>query len=338
MSIQHLTFVVTNKCNLSCKFCYKDNLNTEEKPLQIDELNTLFCSLINLKTIQITGGEPSLSPNLAAILSILSFNTTLEEVSLSTNGTMLSQLHKSVLGFLRNNENAFLRIKISIHGFEDYHDRVCRIKGSFKKAIETVRSLVSLSMEYSNLIVYTSTVVTNENINQVLSFSKWVRLNLNPDFVETLPARNNNNNICFDDNFVDEYKKISTVVLDNYFKHEHSSKNNNQLESISENVNCDVEYVADNLKMPISCKAGCNHIVLNPDGEVYPCEFIKCKTDYLAHFGLNADDMYIGNIRLHNYNIEYMTKLVQCNKSLSDVISNCYCGVPCILRMNRSSK
>ena len=122
MNIEHIIYNITNKCNLLCGFCHKNIINVEKSVLEPTEIEKIFSYLHDIRTITITGGEPFLYPDVAEFFKYISDQKCLEELTVSTNGTFDNNLFKSLNAFLQNNKHTLLRIRVSIHGFQEYHE------------------------------------------------------------------------------------------------------------------------------------------------------------------------------------------------------------------------
>ena len=119
---------ITNKCNLTCSFCSKDNL--PKKEMSVSEFRVVI-SKIKKYTDNIylhVKGEPLLHSKLDEILSICEENNIL--VSITTNGTLLS-LKKDIL--LKHN---IKQINVSLHSennYDDYFDNVFAVCDSLSR-------------------------------------------------------------------------------------------------------------------------------------------------------------------------------------------------------------
>lgn len=133
MKLEEIDLYVTNKCNLKCKFCsVKAGSYTDEIPLSrirgiIDE-----AVQYGLQDLHMTGGEPTSRKDLEEIIEYAVSKKL--NVRLITNGTLIT---KKRLDSLYN--HGLRSIMISLDGNEEYHDKVRGVKGSFKKALETVK-------------------------------------------------------------------------------------------------------------------------------------------------------------------------------------------------------
>jgi cyclic pyranopterin phosphate synthase len=96
-SIQYLRISVTDRCNFRCLYCMplsglewlpkSDILTYEEIAQVVSELAPL-----GLRRLRITGGEPTLRPELHALIAMLRAIPEIEDISLSTNGVRLPAL------------------------------------------------------------------------------------------------------------------------------------------------------------------------------------------------------------------------------------------------------
>ena len=96
-SIQYLRISVTDRCNFRCLYCMplsglewlpkSDILSYEEIAQVVSELAPL-----GLRRLRITGGEPTLRPELHALIAMLRAIPEIEDISLSTNGVRLPAL------------------------------------------------------------------------------------------------------------------------------------------------------------------------------------------------------------------------------------------------------
>lgn len=95
--IDYLRISVTDRCNFRCLYCMpaaglewlpkSDILSYEEIAQVVSELAPL-----GLRRLRITGGEPTLRPQLELLVGMLRSIPGIEDISLSTNGVRLSEL------------------------------------------------------------------------------------------------------------------------------------------------------------------------------------------------------------------------------------------------------
>ena len=99
-SIEYLRISVTDRCNFRCLYCMpaaglewlpkSGILSYEEIAQVVSELAPL-----GLRRLRITGGEPTLRPQLELLIGMLRSIPGIEDISLSTNGVRLPELARS---------------------------------------------------------------------------------------------------------------------------------------------------------------------------------------------------------------------------------------------------
>ena len=100
-SIEYLRISVTDRCNFRCLYCMPlaglewlpkaDILSYEEIARVVGELAPL-----GLRRLRITGGEPTLRPELEHLIAMLKAIPEIEDISLSTNGVRLPELSRTL--------------------------------------------------------------------------------------------------------------------------------------------------------------------------------------------------------------------------------------------------
>src|SRR5688500_8329821 len=96
-SIEYLRISVTDRCNFRCLYCMPveglqwlpkaDILSYEEVAAVVSQLAPL-----GLKRLRITGGEPTIRPDLDRLVAMLRAVPGIEDIALSTNGVKLPAL------------------------------------------------------------------------------------------------------------------------------------------------------------------------------------------------------------------------------------------------------
>jgi radical SAM protein with 4Fe4S-binding SPASM domain len=140
---------LTERCNLKCLHCYQDGRPAVEMSLEeIDKTITILSETISQwselyeipfsPSVNVTGGEPFLRPDLSRILSSLHRHNF--DLYILTNGTLVSQGDVSMLAQI-----PVKGVQVSLEGPEKVHDKI-RGKGSFQSAIRGVTHLLSQNL------------------------------------------------------------------------------------------------------------------------------------------------------------------------------------------------
>lgn len=96
-SIEYLRISVTDRCNFRCVYCMPA-AGLEWLPksdiLSYEEIARIVAQLapLGLRRIRLTGGEPTLRPELERLISMIRAVPGIEDISLSTNGVRLAEV------------------------------------------------------------------------------------------------------------------------------------------------------------------------------------------------------------------------------------------------------
>lgn len=95
--ISYLRVSVTDRCNERCRYCMPEEEQTwfaKEETLSYDELLRVVRvgATLGIKKIRVTGGEPLTRPGVAGFCAELSRIPGIDEIGISTNGTLLAKL------------------------------------------------------------------------------------------------------------------------------------------------------------------------------------------------------------------------------------------------------
>jgi cyclic pyranopterin phosphate synthase len=96
-SIEYLRISVTDRCNFRCLYCMpKEGLEwlPRSQILSYEEIAEVVRQLapLGLRRLRITGGEPTIRPDLATLVRMLRAVPGIEDIALSTNGVRLLEL------------------------------------------------------------------------------------------------------------------------------------------------------------------------------------------------------------------------------------------------------
>ena len=100
-SIQYLRISVTDRCNFRCLYCMPEQglpWLPKEEILSYEEIAEVVRQLapLGLRRVRITGGEPTIRPQLDTLVRALRSVPEVEDIALSTNGVKLPQLARTL--------------------------------------------------------------------------------------------------------------------------------------------------------------------------------------------------------------------------------------------------
>lgn len=153
ISPRTVSLALTNKCNLSCPYCYAPKNNHE---LSSGFVKDIAVTLDKLGTLELTfgGGEPLIYPGLTDLIQWIWNNTTLG-INITSNGHLLTN---SLANQLAGNLSSF---RFSVDGIEPKYSKIKKRRLSF--LIEKIKLLQGLIPYGMNIIVNPGSVQDTED-------------------------------------------------------------------------------------------------------------------------------------------------------------------------------
>src|SRR5262245_13604993 len=94
--ITYVRVSVTDRCNLKCVYCIPDGMEWVEKAdvLSYEEMARLvrILAAMGVRKVRLTGGEPTVRPDLTTLVGLVRAIPGVEEISLSTNALLLAPM------------------------------------------------------------------------------------------------------------------------------------------------------------------------------------------------------------------------------------------------------
>ncbi len=259
---------ISNKCNLSCKYCAATSIDKEES-LDYKTIMNIIDNFDDIVTeVDLMGGEPFAVNNFVDILSYLNHKKI--KINIITNG----QEDIDILEEIVKNDIHIWNMQVSIDGFEKEND-LYRGNGSFHKALKFLEKAIELeSLGKAFKSVGVSSVMTEANCNMMVEFADYIINEINADTISVTPV------------VVDTKAKSNHVYLD-------SESELNAYENIALyvrkynlenriNVNCTTPYLAEYLNykygthfeiLPKGCDAGESSVYIDSQGHIKPCRY-----------------------------------------------------------------
>lgn len=252
-----ICWLITNRCNFKCSYCKIWNR-------QLSELNTkqVFSIIDNLKKngtqrISIFGGEPLLRKDIGIIIDYIKQKNIF--VGLGTNGYLIKDRLKEI-----SNVDS---LHVSFDGPKRVHDKQID-KGTYLKVLNGIKLA-----KQKNISVWATTVLTKYNVNEIdfilerakeigftIYFQPVVSRALSGDVTSLLPDQrtySNSINHLINLKKKKRYKLIITnsstnlKILKNWPVHKH-------------NIKCHSRFL---------------RMLIDTNGDVYPCGFLIGKYD-----------------------------------------------------------
>lgn len=201
--LKYLRISVTDRCNFRCKYCMPNN-NFEMMEcsdiLRYEDIlfaSEVFASL-GVNRIRITGGEPLVRKDICQFLDKLTKIDNIQEVMLTTNGSLLGKyaddLYKAGVKRLNISLDSLIPEK---NKYITGVDKTDEILAGIKKAVETGFSPIKVN----------SVIIRDFNDDEIAKFAELsAKYNIICRFIEFMPIGNSENwnekNIVYGDEII----------------------------------------------------------------------------------------------------------------------------------------
>ena len=245
--VKSIRISLTTKCNLKCFYCHNEGQEYSHEEMTPNEIGYILkiASSLGIKSVKFTGGEPLLRNDIVEIVEIAS--KYMEDVSITTNGTLLAPIAKKLKDAGLNRINISMdtidRGKYKeITGYDLLENVINGIKKSIKAGLNPVKV----------------NIVALFPLNETMETVKFVwKLNAIPQIIEPINFENS----------IDEIEDyIASKAIKIRERHMHRRKIYTLLFNGEEK---DVEIVRP-MHNSAFCSA-CTRIRLTSDGKLKPC-------------------------------------------------------------------
>ncbi|MCI6737773.1 MAG: radical SAM protein [Intestinibacter sp.] len=169
--IDYLKISLTDKCNLRCVYCIREDTDFSgqalNKFLKVDDYKFIIKSMskLGIKKIEFTGGEPLLDSNLCELIYFAKNNCNIEEVTLTTNGI---DFYKQAA----NLKNAGLdQVNIGINSLKEYRYNSITRNGSLCDVLKSFNTALKLNIE-TNIDTLIIKGFNDDEIYDFIEFAK----------------------------------------------------------------------------------------------------------------------------------------------------------------------
>ena len=208
---QDLRISVIDRCNFRCPYCMPQEefskhykfLNQKDW-LTFDEITRLVKLFVQLgvRKVRLTGGEPLLRPNLEDLIKSLNEIKSIEDLALTTNGSLLSEQAKDL------REAGLKRLTVSLDSLDA---RVFKLmsgqKGSMSEVLEGIKTAEEVGFKSIKINVMIQKGVNDQSILDLVRFFKNTKHVLR--FIEYMDVGNCNH---WESQYVLPSKEIVKII------------------------------------------------------------------------------------------------------------------------------
>lgn len=284
------SFLVTEDCNLACKYCFeKHNKNYMTKEIARKGLDFICNNAIKEKQdhfhAMIFGGEPLL--NLDVVEEIFKYGIELAEknniqftTSIVTNATIMNDKVKRIIKTYK--DKAKLSVQLSIDGVKEVQDAY-RVTKNGKGSFNIVEKNVPIWKDIFKDNIYALSIhgcCNRDTLKYLFKNYKYFREVWDVPRLWFMPIHSEDWEEGDEEIYREELQKIADYILDRV-------KKENNIQEIINYAPLDRCLNRDGFPLA-PCGAGKNFITITAKGDIYPCH----------HFYFNDPERHtiIGNI------------------------------------------
>ncbi len=187
--IEYLRISVTDKCNLRCVYCMPEEglpWLKRDQLLSYEEIREVVRTMapLGLRRIRLTGGEPLVRKDLPQLVEYLAAVEGIEDLAISTNGVLLSDLAPVL------RDAGATRVNISLDSFrKDRVDALARREGTWEKVLAGLRAAEEADLGPIKINVV---LIRGKNDDEIVDFARATREHpWHVRFIELMPTTSN---------------------------------------------------------------------------------------------------------------------------------------------------
>ena len=258
---QAVTMLLTNDCNLACRYCFESNKGKDYMPkeMALDILKATYNvvdPMAGIFTLNMFGGEPLMNwETFKAVCDYVLENNLKIRITATTNLTLLTD---EMIDYI---DELSIPILVSVDGIKEVHDK--HRCNSFDKVIENMKKLIDRDLGY--LIEARMTVAPDTAKYMYESVKMLVDLGINN--IANVPA----SDLDWDAQSIQDYKDNYEKILDMYIDilNDETNKRNISLYKVDQALNLALEPIKEDTSM---CNIGNPRwVIVDWKGDIWPC-------------------------------------------------------------------
>lgn len=187
--IEYLRISVTDKCNLRCVYCMPEEglpWLKRDQLLSYEEITAIVAVMarMGLRRIRITGGEPLVRRDLAALVRMLATTPGIDDIALSTNAVLLAPIADELRAA------GVSRVNISLDSLRPERvDAIARRPGSHGKILEGLDAAEHVGFDP---IKINAVIMRGRNDDELEDFARMtLERPWHVRFIEVMPVAEN---------------------------------------------------------------------------------------------------------------------------------------------------
>ena len=300
-----LIFFINSLCNMRCEHCFYWQQLNQPDDLSFDEIVALSKDLGPIENLNLSGGEPFLRKEFAAICRQFVQQNGVKEIYVPTNGYFADRTVQAIREVLHESPLKQFVVELSLDGMPEFHDEFRKSKNSFRKAMETYDALAELQGQEPRVQIHAISTATETNMAEIRRLTTFL-FDRCPKMTHHNLAiiRGDRKNPTLKGPALQDYRDLYE-----YLRRLWSAREENRRGSVVEPM---LQWAklkaAEQERQYVPCRAGVLSAVVHANGDVGVCE----------------QRPPLGNLRQHSFMEIWRSHIVgRIRESIRD--KECYC-------------
>lgn len=299
--INEIRIHISNKCELSCEYCYLHEMNWHNKELSYADLEKI-CEYIendesieNACTISFLGAEPlDEFEKIKFVVERLKRGKRKYFFALSTNGYALTQYK---IEYLKDND---FNVVVSLDGDKDiqnYYRKTKDNKPTYEVIINNIRIMKEMGLKFGLQSVITKDA---DNLVKIAEHHNSLGAHNIKFYYEVSKSQWNRSQIS---SVICEVKKLWDYFRTNCLS--------GKIINLNHNISM-IQRIYSGEKRFYHCGIGKNTIYIGNDLKVYPCNMVAYNNEILLDIDKDKKERELKNEQYYEMHVDNNTKCVNC--------------------------
>lgn len=169
-----LVLFINSICNMKCEHCFYWTALNKRDDLSVEELFALSDSMGPIENLNLSGGEPFLRKEFAAICRKFVQTNKVKQIYVPTNGYYTAKTVAAVTDVLKEPGLELFVAELSLDGMPEFHDRFRGARHAFRNAMATYDALAELQERDPRLRVHSISTATDVNMDEIRRLTTYL--------------------------------------------------------------------------------------------------------------------------------------------------------------------
>lgn len=182
--LRYLRLSVTDRCDLTCKYCMPEEgipASPRSQFLSFEEIVRVVRAFksLGVSTVRITGGEPLVRKDVDQLVKMLRDDAGINDIAMTSNASALAKKAHALV------QNGLKRINISLDSLDPDRFQEMTRGGKLDRVLKGIQAVQDAGI---NEVKINTVVVRNFNHHEIADLVEWAwARNITPRFIELMP-------------------------------------------------------------------------------------------------------------------------------------------------------